>query len=86
MVGQLQSLSTDMVLQCSVQVPSQLVLHSVDVIHCLTLPTLGVKSDVIPGRLNSLLLSSLVPGVCYGQCSELCGALHGFMPVTVSFN
>lgn len=58
---------------------------SVDVIHSWTVPALGIKTDAIPGRLN--YLSCLVPssGVYYGQCREICGANHRFMPIVVEF-
>lgn len=46
---------------------------------------LGVKVDVIPGRMNEIVLFSILEGSYYGQCSELCGVLHGFMPITVMF-
>jgi len=44
---------------------------------------LGIKSDAVPGRLNQFLAFITYPGVYYGQCSELCGAAHGFMPIVV---
>ena len=60
-------------------------ITSADVIHSWTVPSLGIKTDAIPGRLN--YLSSLVPlsGVYYGQCSEICGANHSFMPIVVEY-
>jgi len=60
-------------------------LSAVDVIHSFTISCLGVKCDCIPGRCNELLLFSLHSGLFYGQCSELCGVLHGFMPIMLSF-
>ncbi|MGN7678886.1 MAG: cytochrome c oxidase subunit II [Anaplasma sp.] len=54
-----------------------------DVIHSWAVPALGVKIDAIPGRLNEAWFSVKKPGVYYGQCSELCGRLHGFMPIVV---
>lgn len=58
---------------------------SADVIHSWTVPTLGIKTDAIPGRLN--YLSTRVPfsGVYYGQCREICGSNHRFMPIVVEF-
>lgn len=47
------------------------------------MPQLGIKIDAVPGRLSNSILSSFMDGVFYGQCSELCGVLHGFMPVCV---
>merc|ERR1711907_930874 len=60
-------------------------LSSVDVIHSFTLPCLGVKVDCLPGRCNELLLFTTCLGLFYGQCSELCGVLHGFMPLGFVF-
>ena len=54
-----------------------------DVIHAWTIPALGVKADAIPGRLNQLRFSASRPGVFYGQCSEICGANHSFMPIAI---
>jgi cytochrome c oxidase subunit 2 len=47
------------------------------------MPDLGFKIDATPGRLNQILVSINRPGVYYGQCSELCGANHGFMPIVI---
>lgn len=47
------------------------------------MPQLGVKVDAVPGRLNQFLIFAQSPGVYYGQCSELCGVAHGFMPIVV---
>ena len=54
-----------------------------DVIHSWTVPQFGVKVDAVPGRLNELWINVDEPGTYYGQCSELCGVNHGFMPITV---
>ena len=54
-----------------------------DVIHAIAVPGLGVKMDVVPGRLSAMAMGGLIEGLYYGQCSELCGALHGFMPLTI---
>jgi cytochrome c oxidase subunit II len=54
-----------------------------DVIHAFAVPSLWFKLDAVPGRLNEKSLIITKPGVYYGQCSELCGARHGFMPITV---
>lgn len=58
---------------------------SVDVIHSWTIPTLGIKTDAIPGRLNYLRTSSPFSGVYYGQCREICGSNHRFMPIVLEF-
>ena len=49
----------------------------------MAVPSLGVKCDAVPGRLNQLSLFLQREGIFYGQCSELCGANHGFMPIVV---
>nr|YP_003934277.1 cytochrome c oxidase subunit II [Hoplobatrachus tigerinus]BAJ21245.1 cytochrome oxidase subunit II [Hoplobatrachus tigerinus] len=54
-----------------------------DVLHSWAVPTLGVKTDAIPGRLNQTAFITAHPGVFYGQCSEICGANHSFMPIVV---
>jgi len=54
-----------------------------DVIHSWAVPALGVKIDAVPGRLNQVWLTIQRPGVFYGQCSELCGANHAFMPIVI---
>ena len=54
-----------------------------DVIHSWTIPAFGVKMDGIPGRLNEIWFQVDAPGVYYGQCSELCGKDHAYMPITV---
>jgi len=46
-------------------------------------PELGIKIDAVPGRLNQFLSFISHPGVFYGQCSEICGASHGFMPIVI---
>jgi heme/copper-type cytochrome/quinol oxidase subunit 2 len=56
---------------------------SQDVIHSWAIPQLGIKYDAVPGRLISFILHSNVLGIFYGQCSELCGVNHAFMPICV---
>ena len=58
---------------------------SSDVLHSWTVPSLGIKVDAIPGRLNYLFTSTLYSGVYYGQCSEICGSNHRFMPIVLEF-
>ncbi len=60
-------------------------VRSSDVLHAWTVPTLGVKTDACPGRLNQIKISRNRPGLFYGQCSEICGANHRFMPIAVEF-
>ena len=58
-------------------------MTSTDVIHSWAVPSLGVKKDAVPGRLNELWFEADREGVFYGQCSELCGTNHGYMPIEV---
>ena len=61
----------------------RLLASSTDVIHSWTIPVLGLKVDAIPGRLNQLTLFFNRPGIFYGQCSEICGANHRFIPIVL---
>lgn len=61
----------------------RILVTSADVIHSWAVPSLGVKADAIPGRLNQLSFFIKHPGVFYGQCSEICGANHSFIPIVV---
>ena len=54
-----------------------------DVIHCWALPSVGVKADGVPGRLNQFRFGLIRSGIFYGQCSEICGANHRFIPIVV---
>ncbi|MFZ9395066.1 MAG: cytochrome c oxidase subunit II [Erythrobacter sp.] len=63
--------------------PLRIQTTAADVIHAFAVPSLWFKLDAVPGRLNEKLLTINEPGVYYGQCSELCGARHGFMPIAV---
>lgn len=66
-----------------VGVPIRLIITGSDVIHSFSVPAFWVKEDAVPGRLNEKTFTIEKPGVYYGQCSELCGARHGFMPIAV---
>nr|YP_009002517.1 cytochrome c oxidase subunit II [Cherax robustus]CDL72594.1 cytochrome c oxidase subunit 2 [Cherax robustus] len=59
----------------------RLIISAADVIHSWTIPSLGVKADAVPGRLNQISFLVNRPGLFYGQCSEICGANHSFMPI-----
>ena len=58
-------------------------MTSTDVLHSWAVPSLGVKKDAVPGRLNEIWFEADREGIFYGQCSELCGTNHGFMPIEV---
>ena len=60
-------------------------ITSADVLHSWTVPTLGIKTDAIPGRLNYLTTVTPYSGVYYGQCSEICGSNHSLMPIVLEF-
>nr|QKK69313.1 cytochrome c oxidase subunit II [Rhynchium quinquecinctum] len=61
----------------------RLLFTSTDVIHSWTIPALGIKMDATPGRINQALLFMNRPGLFFGQCSEICGANHSFMPIVI---
>nr|YP_010943429.1 cytochrome c oxidase subunit II [Gammarus nipponensis]WLS55458.1 cytochrome c oxidase subunit II [Gammarus nipponensis] len=61
----------------------RLLTTSADVIHSWSMPALAVKSDALPGRLNQLMIFIKRPGLFYGQCSEICGSNHSFMPIKI---
>lgn len=67
------------------RVSIRIVVRSADVLHSWTVPSLGVKVDAAPGRLNQLNFLRYRPGLYFGQCSEICGANHRFMPIRVEF-
>lgn len=58
-------------------------VSSVDVLHSWTVPSLGVKRDAVPGRLNQAQFLAQRPGLFYGQCSEICGSQHSFIPIVI---
>lgn len=61
----------------------RMLITSADVLHAWTVPSLGVKADAVPGRLNQVKFIGQRPGVFFGQCSEICGANHRFMPIVI---
>ena len=61
----------------------RVLVSAADVIHSWTVPALGVKVDAVPGRLNQIRFNMARPGLFYGQCSEICGANHRFIPIVV---
>lgn len=84
-VGGLRLLETSNWLVLPINTAVRIYLSAFDVIHSFSVPSLGVKADCTPGRLTSVTLLSNLPGIFYGQCSELCGSLHGFMPIKLEF-
>nr|AIS86057.1 cytochrome oxidase subunit II [Tryonicus vicinus] len=61
----------------------RVIITAADVLHSWTIPSIGVKADATPGRLNQVSMSLNRPGLFYGQCSEICGANHSFMPIVI---
>lgn len=82
-LGQLRLLEVDNRVVLPVATHIRVLVTSADVLHSWAVPSLGVKCDAVPGRLNQLSLFLQREGIFYGQCSELCGANHGFMPIVV---
>lgn len=81
MIPRLLTCSSDFYLP--VDTTSRLLITSTDVIHSFALPTLGLKVDALPGRINQLFTNPSRVGVFYGQCSEICGSNHSFMPIRI---
>lgn len=79
--GQLRLLDTDTSIVVPVDTHVRFIVTANDVIHCFTIPSLGIKVDATPGRLNQVSALIQRTGVFYGQCSELCGVNHGLMPI-----
>ncbi|KRZ98233.1 uncharacterized protein AC631_06007 [Debaryomyces fabryi] len=79
--GQLRLLDTDTSIVVPVDTHVRFIVTANDVLHCFTIPSLGIKVDACPGRLNQVSALIQRTGVYYGQCSELCGVNHGLMPI-----
>jgi cytochrome c oxidase subunit 2 len=81
--GESPQLAADKRMVVPVGEPIRLQTTGSDVIHAFAVPSLWFKLDAVPGRINEKVLFIKEPGVYYGQCSELCGARHGYMPIVV---
>ena len=81
--GEPRLLGVDNVIVVPVNKVVEVVTTGADVIHSWALPEMGVKMDAIPGRLNHTWFKATRTGTYYGECSELCGAKHAFMPIEV---
>lgn len=81
--GQPRLLATDNDLVVPVGTNIRLLVTAADVLHSWAMPSLGVKKDAVPGRLNETWFRVEKPGMYYGQCSEICGEGHGFMPISL---
>ncbi|GMM39094.1 cytochrome c oxidase subunit 2, partial (mitochondrion) [Saccharomycopsis crataegensis] len=76
-------LDTDTSIVCPMDTHIRFIVTSADVIHDFCVPSLGLKIDAAPGRLNQMSALIQRTGVFYGQCSELCGVAHSAMPIKV---
>jgi cytochrome c oxidase subunit 2 len=82
-LGQQRLLDVDNKVIVPVDTHIRLIVTGADVIHSWAVPSLGIKIDAVPGRLNQTSILAERPGIFYGQCSEICGVWHGFMPIAV---
>ena len=81
--GQLRLLAVDNEMVVPVNKVVHVLVTGADVIHSFTVPSFGIRMDAVPGRLNETWFKATIEGVFYGQCSELCGKDHAFMPIAV---
>jgi len=82
-MGQPRLLTTDKPLLLPKGLHIRFLITSDDVLHSFAVPAFGLKVDAVPGRLHQLSVLLKDTGTYYGQCSELCGANHGFMPIEI---
>jgi cytochrome c oxidase subunit 2 len=81
--GQLRLLDVDNRVIVPVNTTIKVLVTSADVLHSFAVPAFGIKKDAVPGRINETWINIKKEGVYYGQCSELCGSKHGFMPIAI---
>ena len=81
--GALRLLDVDNRVVLPTQTHIRVIVTAADVLHCWGIPSLGIKLDGCPGRLNQTSMFIKRDGVFFGQCSEICGVNHGFMPICV---
>jgi len=81
--GTLRLLEVDERLKLPIEKQLRLFITASDVLHSFAIPSLGIKMDACPGRLNQVALWIKRSGIYYGQCSEICGIQHGFMPIVI---
>jgi cytochrome c oxidase subunit II len=82
-LGQIRLLDVDNELVLPVETNIRFVITGGDVIHSFAVPAFGIKTDAVPGRINETWVRITKAGQYYGQCSELCGVGHGFMPISI---
>jgi len=76
-----RTLSTDTKTVIPTKIPTLVSVSSTDVLHAWTIPSLGLKVDAVPGRLNLIRTTPIKSGIFFGQCSEICGTNHSFIPI-----
>ena len=81
--GMYRLLEVDNPVVVPVNTTVRVLVSSTDVLHSFAVPSLGIKKDAVPGRINETWFRIAKEGIYYGQCSELCGARHGFMPIAI---
>nr|UEX92595.1 cytochrome c oxidase subunit II [Platycephalus indicus]WRI15776.1 cytochrome c oxidase subunit II [Platycephalus indicus] len=81
--GQFRLLEADHRMVVPVEAPIRVLVSADDVLHSWAVPSMGIKMDAVPGRLNQVTFIASRPGVFFGQCSEICGANHSFMPIVI---
>lgn len=81
--GQFRLLEADHRIVVPLESPIRILISADDVLHSWAIPSLGVKVDAVPGRLNQTSFTINHNGIFYGQCSEICGANHSFIPIVV---
>ena len=81
--GQKRLLSTDNLVVLPVETNIRLLITASDVLHAFALPAMGIKLDAVPGQVNETWVRINEEGTYYGQCSELCGTGHSYMPITI---
>ena len=82
-LGQFRLLDVDNRVVVPTDTHIRLIVTGADVIHSFAVPSLGLKIDAVPGRLNQTSMLAERTGLFYGQCSEICGVYHGFMPIVI---
>lgn len=82
-LGQLRMLEVDNRVVLPIDTHTRFIVTGADVIHDFAVPSLGLKIDAIPGRLNQTSVLTSREGIFYGQCSEICGVLHSSMPINI---
>jgi len=81
--GQRRLLSTDNVVYLPTDTNIKILITAADVLHAFAIPAFGIKKDAVPGRMNETWVRIDKPGTYYGQCSEICGVNHAYMPIEI---